>query len=62
MTDLTPREIQVLEMLADGMEAKEVSRALNIATTTVQRHAHNVIAKLGAKNIRDAARIVRERQ
>ncbi|MCO1579832.1 response regulator transcription factor [Crossiella sp. SN42] len=54
---LTRRELAVLELMARGDTAKEVARALNLATGTVQNHMTRVLDKLGARNKVDAIRL-----
>lgn len=44
---LTPREREVLELVAEGMTNAEVGRALWVAPGTVRRHLENAFAKLG---------------
>jgi len=46
LADLTPREFEVLELLARGMTNKEIAEALVITTNTVKRHLKGVFAKL----------------
>jgi DNA-binding NarL/FixJ family response regulator len=43
---LTRREIQVVELVAQGMRNKEIAAALGIAEDTVQVHVRNILAKL----------------
>jgi DNA-binding NarL/FixJ family response regulator len=43
---LTPREVQVLELLAKGFSYKEVSADLLISYSTVQRHIESIYRKL----------------
>lgn len=43
---LTPREVEVLELLAKGFSYKEVAADLNISYSTVQRHIENIYRKL----------------
>ncbi|MBB2497108.1 LuxR C-terminal-related transcriptional regulator [Aquipseudomonas ullengensis] len=45
---LTPREIAVLKLLAQGMSIREVSSSLFISVNTVKTHAKNINVKLGA--------------
>ena len=45
---LTPREIQVLQLVARGNRNKEVAAQLSIADETVRMHMKNILAKLGA--------------
>ncbi|GAB3351962.1 response regulator transcription factor [Lysobacter tyrosinilyticus] len=44
---LTPRELQVVELLRRGCINKEIARALGIMEDTVKKHLHSVYAKLG---------------
>jgi DNA-binding NarL/FixJ family response regulator len=44
---LTPREIQVLRLVAKGLTNREVAAALSISPRTVQVHMSNVTGKLG---------------
>jgi two-component system, NarL family, response regulator LiaR len=44
---LTSREIQVLQALAQGASTKEVAESLFISQLTVQTHVKNILAKLG---------------
>lgn len=43
---VTPREVEVLRGLADGMSSKEIARTLNIAESTVKTHRMNLYRKL----------------
>lgn len=45
---LTPREIQVLEALAEGLDSEEVARKLGISVETERTHIVNLLGKLGA--------------
>jgi two-component system, NarL family, nitrate/nitrite response regulator NarL len=47
---LTPREIELVRLAADGMRNKEISRRLQIKEGTVKIHLHNVYEKLGITN------------
>lgn len=47
---LTAREQQVLELIAQGLSAKEAAQAITIAPRTVERHIENVRLKLRARN------------
>ncbi len=46
--DLTPRELEVLRLLADGQSNKELADSLNISLATVKVHIANLREKLGA--------------
>ena len=43
---LTPREIELVRMVANGMRNREIADQLNIAEGTVKAHLHNVYKKL----------------
>lgn len=45
-TDLTPRELQTLELLADGHTNKEIAAALKISDYTVRHYVNNIMEKL----------------
>ncbi|MBI3482490.1 MAG: response regulator transcription factor [Bacteroidetes bacterium] len=49
-TDLTEREIQVLNLIASGKSNKEVADELFISTKTVDTHKSHILDKLGLKN------------
>ena len=44
---LTQRELQILSMLARGMAAKEIARAVHISEKTVRNHLSHIYSKLG---------------
>ena len=45
---LTPREVEVLELVAHGLANKEIAQRLGTASGTIKMHVQNVLAKLGA--------------
>ena len=47
---LTPRELQVLSFLADGLSNKQIARRISISEHGVKRHVANVLAKLNCPN------------
>ena len=53
---LTPREVEVLEALAEGLSNRGIAARLKISDQTVKFHVASVIAKLGAANRTDALR------
>ena len=58
--DLTPREHQVLELLARGMDNTEIARELNLSQHTVKNHVSSILVKLQVENrIQAAVRAVR---
>jgi two-component system nitrate/nitrite response regulator NarL len=53
---LSPREQQVLNLVAEGLSAPQIARRLQLATSTVRTHHKHLLAKLEA---RDRAQLVR---
>jgi two-component system, NarL family, nitrate/nitrite response regulator NarL len=53
---LTAREVQVLELLAEGLPNKAIAARLRISDQTVKFHVSSISGKLGAKNRTDAVR------
>jgi DNA-binding CsgD family transcriptional regulator len=52
---LSPRELQVLAMIAEGAPNSEIAGRLVIAETTVQSHVQHILHKLGVRNRTEAA-------
>jgi DNA-binding NarL/FixJ family response regulator len=44
---LTPRELQVLKLIAEAHTSKEIAAELVISVKTVERHRQNILDKLG---------------
>jgi DNA-binding NarL/FixJ family response regulator len=57
---LSPRENDVLRMLADGLTDREIAEALVISPRTVETHVSNILHKLDVRKRADAARRYRE--
>ena len=47
LSKLTPREREVLNLVARGMSTKQVALQLNISPRTVDQHRGHILAKLG---------------
>jgi DNA-binding NarL/FixJ family response regulator len=47
---LTPRELEVLKLIAEALTADEIAAALTISPKTVERHRSNLLAKLGMRD------------
>jgi DNA-binding NarL/FixJ family response regulator len=47
---LTPRELEVTKLIAEGLTSDEVAQILMIAKNTVDRHRDNILEKLGMRN------------
>jgi two-component system nitrate/nitrite response regulator NarL len=52
---LTPRELEVLEMLARGAGGREIARALGVAPNTVRTHVQSILSKLQVHSRLEAA-------
>jgi DNA-binding NarL/FixJ family response regulator len=52
---LSPRELEVLRLMAEGAENGEIAEALTISANTVKRHVAAILTKLGAANRTEAA-------
>lgn len=59
--ELTRREQQILQLIAQELTTPEISEKLNISLNTVDTHRKNLLAKLGAKNMAGAVRIAMEK-
>ena len=57
LTELTPRERQVLECLVDGLTNKGVAQALSISPRTVEIHRAHMMEKLQADSLSSALRL-----
>jgi DNA-binding NarL/FixJ family response regulator len=49
-SDLTPREEEVVKLVAESYTSDEIGRMLHITRRTVERHRENVLAKLGMRD------------
>jgi two-component system, NarL family, nitrate/nitrite response regulator NarL len=54
---LTPREREVLELVADGLSNKAIADRLDISDQTVKFHVASICGKLGAANRTEAVRL-----
>ncbi len=58
--DLTPREFEVLELLARGLDNSEIANALFLSHHTIKNHVSSILIKLQVENrIQAAVRAVR---
>jgi two-component system, NarL family, nitrate/nitrite response regulator NarL len=56
---LTARELQIVELIDDGLSNKEIASVLRIEVATVKNHVHNVLEKLHVSRRAEAAARVR---
>jgi DNA-binding NarL/FixJ family response regulator len=54
-TPLSPREVEVLELLVRGQSNQQIAGDLSISMSTVKNHVHNIIMKLGVSDRVQAA-------
>ena len=47
---LTPRELEVLKLIAEAHSSKEIAKELVISIKTVERHRQNILEKLGMRD------------
>ncbi|WP_329495097.1 response regulator transcription factor [Kitasatospora herbaricolor] len=57
---LTPREIDVLRLAADGAEIAEIAARVHLSVGTIRNYLTSTVTKLNARNRLDAVRIARE--
>ena len=55
-TDLTPRESEVLRLIAAGKSNREIARALFVSEATVKTHVNRIFAKTGSRHRTQAMR------
>ena len=60
LDSLSPREEEILRLLAEGMTDREIGEGLTISTRTVESHVSNILRKLDARNRAAAARLYLE--
>ena len=58
---LTPRELEVLRLLAQGLKNAEIAESLFVSERTAKFHVSSILAKLDAANRTEAARIAARR-
>ncbi len=58
-TLLSPRELEVLRLIADGLLSKEIAVRLSISINTVNRHRQNILQKLQVDNAIEACKTAR---
>lgn len=59
---LTPRELDIINLIAEGLPNKEISKQLFIETQTVKNHIHNILDKLQLHNRFETVQYARERK
>lgn len=57
---ITPRELEILELIAQGMSNREIAAKLFVSENTVKTHSSRVFDKLGAKRRTQAVQLGKE--
>jgi NarL family two-component system response regulator LiaR len=57
---LTPRELEMLEFIAEGLSNKEIAARANVSENTVKTHSSRVFDKLGARRRTQAVQLAKE--
>ena len=57
---ITPRELEVLELIAQGLSNREIAEKLFVSENTVKTHSSRVLDKLGAKRRTQAVQLGKE--
>jgi two-component system response regulator NreC len=60
-SQFSPREKEILQLLAEGFSNKEIAEKLFISPSTVHSHRSNLMAKLGLSNRRELIQFARQR-
>jgi DNA-binding CsgD family transcriptional regulator len=58
--EITPRELEILELIAKGMSNREIAEKLFVSENTVKTHSSRVFDKLGAKRRTQAVQLGKE--
>jgi two-component system response regulator FixJ len=58
LAELTPRQVEVMHLVADGFSNKEIALRLNISPRTVENYRAWVMEKMAAENLADLVRKV----
>jgi len=59
---LTPRELEIVNLIAEGLSNKEIAQQIAVETQTVKNHIHNILDKLQLHNRLEAVEYARERK
>ncbi len=57
---ITPRELEILKLIAQGLSNREIAAKLYVTENTVKTHARHVFDKLGAKRRTQAVQLGKE--
>ena len=57
---VTPREMEILQLIAAGLSNREIAERLNVSENTVKTHAARLFAKLNARRRTQVVQIAKE--
>lgn len=57
---LTPRELEILELIAEGLSNREIAERVHVSENTVKTHSSRVFDKLGARRRTQAVQLGKE--
>lgn len=57
---LTPRELEILELIAAGLSNREIAERVHVSENTVKTHSRRVFDKLGARRRTQAVQLGKE--
>jgi DNA-binding NarL/FixJ family response regulator len=57
--ELTPRELEIVDLIGTGLSNKEIAKRLNIGVATIKSHVHSVLSKLNLQRRGQAAKWAR---
>lgn len=57
---ITPRELELLHLISNGLPVEEIAARLGITRATVRTHIHNILDKAGARSQLEAVAIARD--
>ena len=57
---ITPRELEILQLIAEGLSNKEIAERVHVSENTVKTHSARVFAKLGARRRTQAVQLGKE--
>lgn len=59
---ITPRELEILELIASGLSNKEIAERVHVSENTVKTHSSRVFDKLGARRRTQAVQLAKEQR
>lgn len=57
---ITPRELEILELIAQGLSNREIAERVNVSENTIKTHSSRVFDKLGARRRTQAVQLGKE--